>query len=128
MSSMKIFEKFSDGKLTGLEILFKEIPWYIHPKFEGVEMKDIITSRESKGEFSFHLVKISPERKIGVHIHENQTETHEVIHGNGICLINGKEYDYKSGIISIFPKKTEHEVRAGSEGLYIFAKFIPALD
>ena len=127
MSSRETFDAFSNGKLTGLEKSFGNIKWYLHPKFEGVEMKDIITSEETEGKFSFHLVKIAPEKKIGLHIHENQLETHEVIFGEGLCKTEDKEYTYESGRIAIFPAKTKHEITAGAEGLYIFAKFIPAL-
>ena len=127
MKSKEIFDMFSNGKLTGSEKSFKDILWYLHPRFEGVEMKDILTSRETEGKFSFHLVKIAPDKKIGVHIHENQLETHEVISGNGKCRVNDEEFGYEPGIISIFPAKTEHEITAGPEGLYILAKFIPAL-
>ncbi len=127
MSSRETFDAFSNGKLIGLEKSFSNIKWYLHPKFEGVEMKDIITSEETEGKFSFHLVKIAPEKKIGLHIHENQLETHEVIFGEGLCKTEDKEYTYESGRIAIFPAKTKHEITAGSEGLYIFAKFIPAL-
>ena len=127
MKSKAIFDMFSNGKLTGSEKSFKDILWYSHPRFEGVDMKDILTSVETEGKFSFHLVKIAPEKKIGLHIHENQLETHEVIFGEGLCKTEDKEYTYESGRIAIFPAKTKHEITAGSEGLYIFAKFIPAL-
>ena len=127
MNSNEIFDMFNRGKLTGTGISFNDISWYPHSKFEGVEMKNIITSGETGGKFSFHLVKIAPYKKIGLHIHENQLETHEVIYGNGTCRISGKEFEYEPGTVSIFPANIEHEVTAGSNGLCIFAKFIPAL-
>ena len=127
MSTEKIFDAFSNGKLTGTEISFSKIPWYPHPKFEGVEMKDIVTSAETEGRFSFHLVKIAPEKKIELHIHENQLETHEIIFGDGICRIEDKDFACEAGMVSIFPAAVKHEITAGSNGLYIFAKFMPAL-
>ena len=127
MNSNEIFDMFNKGKLTGTGISFNDISWYPHSKFEGVEMKNIITSGETGGKFSFHLVKIAPYKKIGLHIHENQLETHEVIFGEGLCKTEDNECAYKSGRIAIFPAKTKHEITAGAEGLYIFAKFIPAL-
>ncbi len=50
-----------------------------HPAFEGVVLKHIVTSEKMDGQFSFHLVRIAPNKKIGSHIHEKQLETHEVI-------------------------------------------------
>lgn len=126
---MDIFEQFNNGRLS-LEdktIDFKEIAWSKHPTFEGVELKHIVTAKETKGQFSYHLVRIAPNCSIGEHIHESQLETHEVIKGSGFCVNNGKTIQYDSGTISIMPSGIKHEVTAGSEGLYLFAKFIPAL-
>ncbi|MDY3795886.1 MAG: hypothetical protein SOZ81_04135 [Agathobacter sp.] len=69
-----------------------------HPTFEGVELKHIITAKDTDGHFSFHLVRIAAGKTIGNH-----------------------------RVISIIPAKIPHEVKAGNEGLYLFAKFIPAL-
>ena len=108
-------------------ILFKEIAWSKHPVFEGVELKHILTSKETGGEYSFHLVRIAPNKTIQNHTHDPQLETHEVIAGKGKCINNGKELVYEPGVISIMPAKIPHEVHAGSDGLYLFAKFFPAL-
>lgn len=87
----------------------------------------MITSKQTNGQFSFHLVRIAPNKKIGNHIHEMQLETHEVISGAGMCVNNGVDLVYEPGVISIFPLGVPHEVIAGSDGLYLFAKFMPAL-
>lgn len=131
MDYKNLFEQFNnEGKLLlpGSEISFADIPWSKHPTFEGVELKHIITSEQTSGQFSFHLVRIAPYKKIGNHIHKTQLETHEVISGNGICINNGAEIEYEPGIISILPMNVPHEVTAGNNGLYIFAKFMPALN
>ncbi|MCM1305445.1 MAG: AraC family ligand binding domain-containing protein [Blautia sp.] len=54
-------------------------------------------------------------------------ETHEVIKGSGRCVNAGSTFPYETGTISIMPAGVPHEVHAGSEGLYLFAKFMPAL-
>ena len=127
--SNELFEKFNDGELRLPEkvIKFKDIPWSKHPVFEGVELKHIITSKDTDGSFSYHLVRIAPDKSILDHIHETQLETHEVIAGNGTCINDGTLLEYVPGIISIMPAKVNHEVHAGKDGLYLFAKFIPAL-
>lgn len=124
-----IFEKFNGGRLVipNRETDFSQLEWNKHPTFEGVELKHIVTASDTGGVFSYHLVRIAPNMKIGDHVHREQTETHEVIGGSGICVIEGKEIPYSTGVISIMKKDTPHEVTAGSEGLYLFAKFIPAL-
>lgn len=125
----ELFEAFNRGRLALIdsEVSFEQINWAKHPTFEGVELKHIVTAKDTNGLFSYHLVRIEPEEAIGNHIHETQLETHEVIAGDGICINNGVEIKYKQGVISIMPEKVPHEVKAGKDGLYLFAKFMPAL-
>lgn len=131
MNYKELFEKFNnEGKLLlpNCQISFADIPWSKHPTFEGVELKHIVTSQQTNGQFSFHLVRIAPNKKIGNHVHKTQLETHEVISGSGVCVNNGTEICYEPGTITILPMDVPHEVNAGSDGLYIFAKFMPALN
>ena len=130
MDYKNLFEKFNEGGkllLKDATVTFDAIPWSKHPTFEGVELKHIITSERTGGQFSYHLVRIAPNKKIGSHIHEKQLETHEVISGTGVCVNDGVELPYETGVISIFPIGVPHEVIAGDDGLCLFAKFIPAL-
>ena len=130
MESQEVFTAFSKaGKLLLPEtkVDFSKIPWSKHPKFEGVELKHLLTSEHTKGQFSYHLVKIASNKSIGNHTHEGQLETHEIIAGKGTCMNKGVWLDYEPGVISIFSMNSPHEVHAGDEGLYLFAKFIPAL-
>lgn len=125
----EVFESFNNGqlRLPGKTVSFADIAWSKHPVFEGVELKHIITSKDTDGEYSYHLVRIAPDKSILDHIHETQLETHEVIAGEGTCINDGVELVYEPGVISIMPKAIHHEVRAGKDGLYLFAKFFPAL-
>ena len=130
MDYKNLFEKFNEGGkllLKDATVTFDAIPWSKHPAFEGVELKHIITSERTDGQFSYHLVRIAPNKKIGNHIHEKQLETHEVISGTGVCVNDGVELSYEAGVISIFPIGVPHEVIAGDDGLCLFAKFMPAL-
>lgn len=126
---MTTFEIFNNGKLItpAATKKFRDIPWGEHPTFTGVELKHILTSEETNGAYSYHLVRIAPNCSIGKHIHEMQLETHEVIAGNGTCINEGTAITYEPGIISVFPAGIPHEVNAGEDGLYLFAKFLPAL-
>lgn len=130
MNYKDLFDRFDEnGKLllADTAIDFNSINWSKHPTFEGVELKHIVTAKQTNGLFSYHLVKVAPNKKIGNHIHEKQLETHEVISGDGECITGGRKLNYQSGVISILPMGIPHEVIAGKNGLYIFAKFIPAL-
>lgn len=125
----KLFEKFSNGflKLPDGIKEFAKIPWSVHPVFEGVELKHIVTAEDTDRQFSYHLVRIAPGKSIKSHVHETQLETHEVIAGSGICINNNSEIIYETGTISIIPAGILHEVTAEKDGLYLFAKFIPSL-
>ena len=130
MDYLNLFEKFNtEGqlRLPGTAVSFSEIPWNKHPTFDGVELKHIVTAKETGGQFSYHLVRIAPGGQIGLHTHPTQLETHEVIAGSGFCLRDGQKIAYEPGVISLLPANVPHEVQAGDEGLYLFAKFIPAL-
>lgn len=131
MITMKntVFEAFDNGlfSVPKVTVRFKDIPWSKHPTFEGVELKHIVTSKETGGSYSYHLVRIAPGKSILDHIHDPQLETHEVIAGKGTCINDGQEIEYRPGVISVMSAKVHHEVHAGDEGLYMFAKFMPAL-
>lgn len=73
-----VFEAFNIGNLSipGKIIKFDQIEWSKHPTFEGVELKHIITGKQTEGQFSYHLVRIAPGKAIKNHIHETQLETH----------------------------------------------------
>lgn len=103
------------------------LPWNPHPAFPGVFLKHLLTSVDTGGKFSYHLVRIEPGCAIGNHVHAAQLETHEVISGGGICVNAGVELAYTPGTLSIFAANIPHEVRAGESGLRLFAKFMPAL-
>ena len=124
-----LFETFNRRQLIipNKTLNFESVAWSKHPTFDGVELKHIVTSSDTNGEFSYHLVRIAPNKSILNHIHELQLETHEVISGEGTCINNQYEIHYSPGIISIMPKGIPHEVHAGDDGLLLFAKFIPAL-
>ena len=125
----QLFEAFEHGTLfiDGRSVNLAEIEWWNHPKFEGVKLKHLVTGAKTQGAFSFHLVSIAPNKAIETHIHENELETHEVIGGSGHCIKEGATFCYAKGNISIFPQKTPHSVHANENGLYLLAKFFPAL-
>lgn len=130
MTCKNIFEKFDmDGELClpGKTISFGLLPWNKHPTFDGVELKHLLTGEDTAGKFSYHLIKIAPGKAIGCHSHQIQVETHEVIAGEATCQIDDREVICKPGDITLFPAGKPHEVHAGQDGLYVFAKFIPAL-
>jgi len=68
---MNLFEKFETGKLLlpSNQINFESVSWSPHAKFEGVALKHLITSKDTNGVFSYHLVRIAPNMKIGIELY-----------------------------------------------------------
>lgn len=101
--------------------------WYPHPGFKGVSIKNLITGVQTNGQFSSHWVKVEPGNSLDEHIHDGKTELHEVIEGSGRFYLNEKEWQYKPGDSAVIPQNIKHKVVAGETGIFLLAKFIPAL-
>ena len=103
------------------------LPWNAHPSFAGVALKHLVTGTDTDGALSCHLVRIDPGCRLASHVHAGQWELHEVVCGSGTAGLDGKDMEYRPGVIAVIPKGAPHEVTAGEEGLCLFAKFFPAL-
>lgn len=101
--------------------------WNDHPSFAGVAMKHLLRGEDTGGAVSCHLVRVAPGKALLPHIHEGQWELHEVVAGSGTAMIDGADMDYAPGVAAVIPKGLRHGVRAGEQGLVLFAKFFPAL-
>lgn len=113
---------FQDGQVS-----VDELPWNPHPKFKGVYLKNLISGEDTDRRLSCHIVKIEPFCTLDMHAHDGQIEIHEVVAGDGKFCLDGKDIRYSVGTIAVIPADTPHKVVAGKDGLYLFAKFTPAL-
>lgn len=109
-------------------IQLSEISWDANKSFKGVFMKTLISGTDTCGLMSCHLVRIEAGMEIGKHIHAGKIELHEVIGGEGVAFNGESKMDYRKGTIALIPADIEHRVIAGEEGLFLFAKFCPALE
>jgi quercetin dioxygenase-like cupin family protein len=103
------------------------IPWNPHPKFAGVFVRHLVTGGETGGRMSLHHVRIDPGCSIDDHTHAGQVEIHDVLEGEGICRVAGKEIRYVPGIMGIMPADTVHRIDAATKGLLLLATFSPPL-
>jgi quercetin dioxygenase-like cupin family protein len=127
---MEITDQFESGKIcTSKEIInSSEVDFKAHPKFTGVSLKHLVTGKLTNGQISCHLVKIEPHCVLETHVHEGNLEIHETIFGDGICEIGANRVNYTVGTIGVIPENVPHKVVAGAKGMYILAKFTPALN
>jgi len=103
------------------------LKWNPHPTFKGVYLKHLITGKDTDGKLSCHIVKIDPGCILDTHIHDGKIELHEVAGGSGTMYLDKQEIGYSTGRICLIPANMQHKVVAGKDGLYLFAKFTPAL-
>ena len=101
--------------------------WNAHPTFKGVYLKHLILGKETENQLSSHIVKVEPNCILDTHQHDRKIEVHEVVGGNGTMFLDKKEISYSVGQICVIPANMPHKVVAGKDGLYLFAKFTPAL-
>ena len=105
----------------------EEIAWNKHAAFTGVYLKHLVKGDQTDGKFSCHLVKVEAGCELGEHIHADNWEIHEIVSGNAVGYLEGKEMTYTQGTTAVIPAGSKHRVVAGDQDLYIRAKFIPAL-
>ena len=120
---------FSKGKLyiNNKCINITDITWNEHPAYKGVFLKHVIKGENTNNRLSCHLVKIEPGCEIGIHNHVGKTELHEVVNGFGYCMLGQKKLNYQKGVTGIIPADSDHMIKAGDKGLFLLAKFFPAL-
>jgi quercetin dioxygenase-like cupin family protein len=129
MCHNNIVELFTSGKviIPGKDIDETKLPWYEHPGFKGVFLKDLVTAEDTKGAFSCHIVKVEKGFDVGEHYHNAEWEFNEILEGSGSFVINGKKYQCKPGFSYATPPGVAHIVSAPDEDVYMLAKFVPAL-
>jgi quercetin dioxygenase-like cupin family protein len=104
-----------------------KLAWNPHPKFPGVALKHLVTGSDTGGLLSLHHVKVDPGCAIGDHTHTGTVEIHDVIEGDGACILEGTEIRYIPGSMGVMPADRMHRVVAGNTGLLLLATFSPPL-
>lgn len=122
-------ERMARGRMgfEGETVDAAAIAWTPHPSFAGVRMKHLVRGERTEGRLSCHLVHVAPGCSLDAHTHAGQWELHEVVAGGGQVQVFGRRMDYAPGNVCVIPMGETHEVRAGEEGLWLLAKFFPAL-
>lgn len=113
--------------VPGQKISVESLPWNPHPKFAGVSLRHLVTGNDSGGRISIHHVRIDPGCSIGDHAHAGQVEIHDVLAGEGTCMLEGKNLRYVPGTVGVMPADKVHRIDAGSGGMLILATFSPPL-
>jgi quercetin dioxygenase-like cupin family protein len=102
-------------------------PWYNPPGWNGVFLRDLITENETRGKFTYHLVRIQDHCEVPKHDHATQWEFNLILSGNGQFLFGNEKIPIKIGQTYITPPGTNHTVQAKTRDLVLLALFIPAM-
>lgn len=126
---MEIGNLFENGTISTTEKTISSggIAYNPHTKFKGVSLKHLVTGEMTENKISCHLVHVEPNCTLELHTHPDNLEIHEVISGGGIFYNGDIKATYTAGSVGIIPANVSHKVEAGEDGIYILAKFIPAL-
>lgn len=121
-----LFDAFAQGMIMkGAERTpAASLVWNEHKTFAGVFLKNLLATEYTDGMLSCHLVRIEPNMSIGLHSHPDSIELHEIVAGTGVCVTPSGTLPYAPGTISVLARNMSHEVHAGKDGLYLFAKFV----
>jgi len=119
------FEQFDAGVLViaGKRTDISRLAWNPHKDYKGVFFKHVLIADQTGG-LGFNFVRVLPGHELGMHIHPDSIELHEVIEGSGVCVTGGEEISYTPGTISLIAKNAPHAIRAGENGLTFFAQFL----
>ena len=109
------------------QVKIDALAWNAHPTYKGVYLKHLILGKDAENQLSCHIVKVEPNCILDTHQHDGKIEIHEVVNGTGTMFLDKKEIIYSVGQVCVIPANTPHKVVAGKDGLYLFAKFTPAL-
>jgi len=101
------------------------IPWVPHSRLAGVFLKDLVSSGETHGSFSYHLVRVERQATVPDHLHADQWEWNMILEGSGVFLMGEDEIPVKPGQSYGIPPGVNHTITAGDETLILCAFFFP---
>ncbi len=129
METKDVPDAFDKGAvfLPDREIESAKEPWYQHPEWKGVFLKDLVTGKDTGGAFSYHLVRVWKNCEVMDHDHETQWEWNCILSGKGVFLLEDKEVSLVPGQTFVTPPGVHHTVSAHHEDLLLLAVFVPAL-
>lgn len=103
-----------------------EIKYVDHPKFDGVKIAVLVSSKSSDIA-SVCFLEIAPETTIPVHTHEPQIDSIYVVSGKGKAFVNGNWKEIQEGDYLFVPANDEHGITTAEDSLKLFVHHSPPL-
>lgn len=97
-----------------------------HPKFAGVKISALVSSKESDVA-SVCFLDIEKNTTVPVHTHDPQVDSIYIVSGAGEIYANGQWNPIVAGDYIFVPAGDEHGIKSGDEGLRLFVHHSPPL-
>jgi quercetin dioxygenase-like cupin family protein len=105
----------------------RNIPWTPHP-FLPIQIKNLLTKRDDRGDITIFQVKISAGQEIPEHVHETQEDIIFILAGKARMWIDGTgEFSLEKGTFVRVPKNTKHRIFDVTEDILNYDVFTPPL-
>lgn len=74
------------------------------------------------------LMSLLPNEEIGMEVHEENDQFFRFESGEGLCIIDGNEYDVEDGVAIVVPAGAEHNIinTSETENLKMYTIYSPA--
>lgn len=130
MKEQRMHTDIEDGSVILPHALIQasSVPWQPHPEWNGVFLKDLVSCEETRGSFSYHLVRVKSGATVRDHAHSDQWEWNMILDGSGVFLMGGDEILVKPGQSFGTPPGVRHTMTAGDEDLTLCAFFFPEMN
>jgi mannose-6-phosphate isomerase-like protein (cupin superfamily) len=114
-------------KTQGTIIRTAEQEEYPHPRHDRFFLRDVVTAAINP-DLSLHRGRIEVGGEIGLHTHEDRTETFYLLCGEALCTLDGQEHTFGPGCCVVAPPGVPHGLKnVGDEPVDLLAIFTPPL-
>jgi quercetin dioxygenase-like cupin family protein len=104
------------------------LPWVMHPTAKGVEIKPLVSQKDTGLDVTCMLVSVPQGVEVPEHVHPGQVDILYPLQGKARMWVAGGEiFDLEPGVIVRVPRNTPHKIFDVTEALLIYDVFQPAL-
>jgi quercetin dioxygenase-like cupin family protein len=104
------------------------VPWLPHPTAKGVEIKPLVSRKDTGLNVTCMLVRVPAGVDVPEHVHPDQSDILYPLEGKArMWVAGGESFILQPGTIVRVPQNTPHKIYEVTEPLLIYDVFQPAL-
>ena len=105
----------------------EDLAWSLHPLFEGVQIRSLVTRKDDGLNVSCLLVKVPVGVAIPEHVHAEQVDILYPLSGNAEMHVEGTgKFQLAPGVVVRVPIGVKHKIFNVTKELVIYDVFHPA--